>query len=223
MDTHQAISVNVTAIRFICAEKEKKRKGNGKTNKQGKYEIKYSISERPQAVEKRSELGHWEGDTVAGRKGGARFLTQVDRKSRFLLAVKVPNGTAEAVRDALIRMFSELPAEKLRSITPDRGHEFAKHSDVSDALRGIPFYFADPYSPWQRGTNENTNGLLRQYFPKETSFDDVSDAQLADVVDVPYLNGFTEGCNNKTKVLKRVCFGVRSFPTFRNRILHCAS
>ena len=140
-----------------------------------------------------------------------------------MLAVKVPNGTAEAVRDALIRMFSELPAEKLRSTTPDRGHEFAKHSDVSDALRGIPFYFADPYSPWQRGTNENTNGLLRQYFPKETSFDDVSDAQLADVVDVPYLNGFTEGCNNKTKVLKRVCFGVRSFPTFRNRILHCAS
>lgn len=99
-----------------------------------------------------------------------------------MLAVKVPNGTAEAVRDALIRMFSALPAEKLRSITPDRGHEFAKHSDVSDALRGIPFYFADPYSPWQRGTNENTNGLLRQYFPKETSFDDVSDAQLADIV-----------------------------------------
>ena len=74
-------------------------------------------------------------------------------------------------------MFSALPVEKLRSITPDRGHEFAKYSEVSDALHDVPFYFADPYSPWQRGTNENTNGLLRQYFPKETSFDDISDTQ----------------------------------------------
>lgn len=164
------------------AQKREKRKENGKTNKQGKYEIQYSIFERPQAAEQRSELGHWEGDTVVGRKGGARFLTQADRKSRLLLAAKVSNGTAEAVRDALIQMFDPLPAEKLRSITSDRGHEFAKHSEVSDALRGVPFYFADPYSPWQRGTNENTNGLLRQYFPKETSFDDVSDAQLADAV-----------------------------------------
>lgn len=167
---------------FHLRRKGKKRKENGKTNKQGKYEIQYSIFERPQAAEQRSELGHWEGDTVVGRKGGARFLTQADRKSRLLLAAKVPNGTAEAVRDALIQMFDPLPAEKLRSITSDRGHEFAKHSEVSDALRGVPFYFADPYSPWQRGTNENTNGLLRQYFPKETSFDDVSDAQLADVL-----------------------------------------
>lgn len=167
---------------FHLRRKGKKRKENGKTNKQGKYEIQYSIFERPQAAEQRSELGHWEGDTVVGRKGGARFLTQADRKSRLLLAAKVPNGTAEAVRDALIQMFDPLPAEKLRSITSDRGHEFAKHSEVSDALRGVPFYFADPYSPCQRGTNENTNGLLRQYFPKETSFDDVSDAQLADVV-----------------------------------------
>ena len=158
---------------FHLRRKGKKRKENGKTNKQGKYEIQYSIFERPQAAEQRSELGHWEGDTVVGRKGGARFLTQADRKSRLLLAAKVPNGTAEAVRDALIQMFDPLPAEKLRSITSDRGHEFAKHSEVSDALRGVPFYFADPYSPWQRGTNENTNGLLRQYFPKETSFDDV--------------------------------------------------
>ena len=81
---------------------------------------------------------------MIGRKGGARFVTQVDRKSRFLLAAKVQNGTAEAVRDTLIRMFSALPVEKLRSITPDRGHEFAKYSEVSDALHDVPFYFADP-------------------------------------------------------------------------------
>ena len=107
---------------------------------------------------------------MIGRKGGARFVTQVDRKSRFLLAAKVQNGTAEAVRDTLIRMFSALPVEKLRSITPDRGHEFAKYSEVSDALHDVPFYFADPYSPWQRGTNENTNDLLRFFFPKGFDF-----------------------------------------------------
>ena len=167
---------------FHLRRKGKPRKANGKVNKQGQYEISHGISERPEAAKLRSELGHWEGDTVEGRKGGARFVTQVDRKSRYLLAAKVPNGSSEAVRDAMIRMFGQIPNEKLRSITPDRGHEFAKHREVSTALHGVPFYFADPCSPWQRGTNENTNGLLRQYFPKKTSFDDVSNEYLAAVV-----------------------------------------
>ena len=133
MNTHQAISANVTAIRFICAEKGKSVKETAKPTSRGNTRTNTAFP-NAQAAEQRSELGHWEGDTVAGRKGGARFLTPVDRKSRFLLAAKVPNGTAEAVRDTLIRMFSALPAEKIRSITPDRGHEFANHSDVSDAL-----------------------------------------------------------------------------------------
>ena len=145
---------------------------------------------------------------MIGRKGGARFDTQVDRKSRFLLAAKVQNGTAEAVRDTLIRMFSALPVEKLRSITPDRGHEFAKYSEVSDALHDVPFHFADPYSPWQRGTNENTNGLLRQYFPKETSFDDISDTQLACIV-------------NKINLRPRKCLDWQTpFEVFFDTLLH---
>lgn len=193
---------------FHLRRKGKKRKKNGKLNKQSKYEIKYTISERPESAERRSELGHWEGDTVVGKKGGARLVTQVDRKSRFLLAVKIPNGTAETVRDALIQMFKELPAEKLRSITPDREPEFAKHSEVSDALHGVPFYFADPYSPWQRGTNENTNGLLRQYFPKKTSLDGVSDEQLASVV-------------RKINLRPRKCLGWRTpFESFFYTSLH---
>ena len=153
-------------------------------------------------------MGHWEGDTVIGRKGGARFVTQVDRKSRFLLAAKVQNGTAEAVRDTLIRMFSALPVEKPRSITPDRGHEFAKYSEVSDALHDVPFCFADPYSPWQRGTNENTNGLLRQYFPKETSFNDISDTQRACIV-------------NKNNLRPRKCLDWQTpFEVFFDTLLH---
>ena len=97
------------------------------------------------------------------------MLTQVDRKTRYLMAMKVPNASSEAVRDTMIFMFSRLPENKVRSITPDRGREFAKHTEVSAAVYDIPFYFADPYSPWQRGTNKNTNSLLRQYVSKYTS------------------------------------------------------
>ena len=150
MGAHQVISANATAIRFICAEKGKNVKKTVKPISRGNTRSNTALlnAHKPQNNAVNWDTGRRYG---VGRKGGARFLTQADRKSRLLLAAKVPNGTAEAVRDALIQMFNPLPAEKLRSITSDRGHEFAKHSEVSDALRGVPFYFADPYSPWQRG------------------------------------------------------------------------
>ena len=193
---------------FHLRRKGKRRKKNGSVNKQGKYVIEHRISERPEAAEKRLEFGHWEGDTIIGKKGGARLTTMADRKGRFLLAAKTPNGTAEAVRDSIIHMFRQIPAEKIRSITPDRGHEFAKYAEVSDALHGVPFYFADPYSPWQRGTNENTNGLLRQYFPKGTSFDDISDEMLDAIV-------------LKINLRPRKCLGWRSpFEVFFDTVLH---
>ena len=83
----------------------------------------------------------------------------------------------------MIQMLQQLPKEKVLSITPDRGHEFSDHEKVSSAVHQVPFFFADPYSPWQRGSNENTNGLLRQYFPKYTSLEPVSHAELSAVVD----------------------------------------
>jgi len=161
----------------------KPRRKNGSVNKQGKYPIPHTIAERPAGAEDRTEIGHFEADTVAGKKGSARLVTQVDRKSRYLLAVKVPDGSSEAVRDAMLAMFAGLPKNMLKSITPDRGPEFAKHAKVTEVLYQVPFYFADPYSPWQRGSNENTNGLLRQYFPKSTDLDPVSDERLAQIVD----------------------------------------
>lgn len=167
---------------FHLRRQGKPRKKNGTVNRQSKYPIAYTISQRPGAANARREIGHWEGDTVAGKKGGACLVTQVDRKTRYLLAMKVPDLSSEAVRDAMILMFRRLPEDKVRSITPDRGREFARHAEVSAALHGIPFYFADPHSPWQRGTNENTNGLLRQYFPKYTSLDSVADSDLEAVV-----------------------------------------
>lgn len=168
---------------FHLRQKGKKKRKKGTNSKRGKFQIDHTIDQRPASAEDRSEIGHWEGDTVAGKKGGACLLTQVDRKTRYLIAAKVPDASSETVKDAMISIFSALPANKVLSITPDRGHEFAQYNAVTKAVHQVPFYFADPYSPWQRGTNENTNGLLRQYFPKYTSLDDVSDSDLAAVVD----------------------------------------
>lgn len=119
---------------FHLRRKGKPRKKNGKKNQQGSVHVVYTIAQRPAAANERTELGHWESDTVAGKRGSARLLTQVDRKSRYLLAVKVPNGTAKTVSDAMIQMLQQLPKEKVLSITPDRGHEFSDHAKVSSAI-----------------------------------------------------------------------------------------
>ena len=193
---------------FHLRRKGKPRKKNGKKNQQGTVHPVYIIAQRPVAANERSELGHWEGDTMAGMRGGAHLLTQVDRRARYLLAAKVPDNTAKTVSNAMIQMFHPLPEEKVRSITPDRGHEFSDHAKVTKALHQVPFYFADPHSPWQRGTNENTNGLLRQYFPKHTSLDSITQDELASVVD-------------KLNLRPRKCLGWLSpYEVFFDTLLH---
>ncbi len=142
-----------------------------------------SISERPDEANDRTALGHWEADTVAGTKGGSRLLTLTDRKSRFLLTAKVPNAAAEVVCGKMTELLSSLPVKKAKTVTLDRGREFAAHGDVSKALEHISFFFADPYSPWQRGTNENTNGLLRECIPKSTDISAIPDAVIQRFVD----------------------------------------
>ena len=123
-----------------------------------------SISERPPEAEDRAVPGHWEGDLIIG-KIGTQIATLVERKSRFTMLVKVPSKDATVVAKALSEQVKKLPAEVRRTLTWDRGTEMANHADFTLATN-VPVYFCDPYSPWQRGTNENTNGLLRQYFPK---------------------------------------------------------
>jgi IS30 family transposase len=139
------------------------------------------ISDRPPAAEDRAIPGHWEGDLVIGKGGRAAIGTLVERSSRYVMLVHLPNGrTAEAVRLALTRQVQRLPAELRRTLTWDQGKEMAEHVKFSVAT-DVKVFFCDPHSPWQRGSNENTNGLLRQYFPKSLDLSTVSGAQLAAV------------------------------------------
>jgi len=135
-----------------------------------------SISERPAEIEDRAIPGHWEGDLLSGT-GNSHIATLVERHSRFTLLVKVPSKDTATVVDALSRQVRKLPASLRRSLTWDRGLEMAKHKSFTVATK-VNVYFCDPQSPWQRGTNENTNGLLRQYFPRKSDLSGYSQADL---------------------------------------------
>jgi IS30 family transposase len=135
-----------------------------------------SIRQRPAEVEDRAIPGHWEGDLLAGGKN-SYIATLVERHSRFAMLIKVPSKETEAVVAALSQHVRKLPASLKRSLTWDRGLEMAKHKQFTVATN-VQVYFCDPQSPWQRGTNENTNLLLRQYFPRGTDLSGFSQAQL---------------------------------------------
>ena len=135
-----------------------------------------SISERPAEVEDRAVPGHWEGDLLAGSKN-THIATLVERHSRFVMLIKVPSKDTTTVVAALSKHVLKLPVTLRRSLTWDRGHEMAKHKSFTVDTK-VKVYFCDPQSPWQRGTNENTNGLLRQYFPKKTDLSVYSQAHL---------------------------------------------
>jgi IS30 family transposase len=135
-----------------------------------------SIRERPAEAEDRAIPGHWEGDLLSGAKN-SYIATLVERHSRFAMLIKVPSKETEAVVAALSQHVRKLPATLRRSLTWDRGLEMAKHKDFTVAT-DVQVYFCDPQSPWQRGSNENTNGLLRQYFPRGTDLSSYSQAQL---------------------------------------------
>ena len=136
------------------------------------------ISERPAEAEDRAVPGHWEGDLIIGKGGRSAIGTLVERKSRYVVLLHLPKGrTAHDVRVALTRAVSKIPAELRRTLTWDQGKEMAEHVRFSTDTR-MEVFFCDPHSPWQRGSNENTNGLLRQYFPSKADLSLHSAAHL---------------------------------------------
>ncbi len=163
-----------------CLRRKGKKKGKkGENCRQGQHFAKANrIHDRHVGANERSELGHFEADTLVGKRGGECLLSLVDRKSRFTLAAKLPDGRAESARDAMVSLLSRLPPGTVKSITSDRGSEFALYEEISQALT-VPFYFADPHAPWQRGTNENTNGLIREFIPKGHDMALVQDNRLS--------------------------------------------
>lgn len=136
-----------------------------------------SISERPKEVEGRIVPGHWEGDLIVGKEHKSAIGTLVERTTRLTLIVALKDKNAFAVRKAFAKEFKRIPKQFRKTLTYDRGTEMAEHKLFTKDTK-IKVYFADPYSPWQRGTNENTNGLIRQYFPKGTDFNQISKEQL---------------------------------------------
>lgn len=163
--------------------KYRRRKDGNNRKKQRELESKMKpINQRPGHIEKRITIGHWEGDTIVGKEKTARILTHVERKTGYLLANLLYEVTAEKIRVESIRSFRNIPNSKKETITYDRGLEFADH-ELTEKETEMNIYFANPYHSWERGTSENTNGLVRRYFPKGTYFSNIEKEQLKQVVE----------------------------------------
>jgi len=185
---HAAIS-HETVYRRVYADKQsggllwknlrcqkQRRKRYGKTERRGIIPNRLSIEDRPAIVEERSRIGDWEADTLIGRNHKQAIVSIVERKTGFTLIQKVERKTAEAVSHAMTDLLKPY-RRKVHTITSDNGREFAGHEAISKQLKA-DFYFAHPYASWERGTNENTNGLIRQYFPKERDFTTITQQEI---------------------------------------------
>ena len=154
--------------------------GQGSRDRRGQLANRRCISERPAVVDSRSRLGDWEADTIVGKGRQQALVSLTERKSKLTLLAKVEPATAEAVETAIARLLGPL-AQHVQTITSDNGREFARHEQIAAKLQA-DFYFAHPYASWERGLNENTNGLVRQYFPKGSDFTSITEESLEQVM-----------------------------------------
>lgn len=152
------------------------RKRYGSYDRRGKIKNRVSIDERPAIVDRRNRIGDWEGDTIIGKGRQSALLTMVERKTLYTVIIRLTGKRADLLAEAAIQGLEPVK-DKVTTITLDNGLEFADHEAIAQGL-GANIYFAHPYASWQRGINENTNGLIRQYFPKGTDFNAVSDMEI---------------------------------------------
>ena len=161
-----------------CQKKRRKRYASGR-DRRGQIIGRRAISERPAHIEERRQIGHWEGDTLIGKRHKYAIVSLVERKSGYAVLAKVERKSADLVSTAIIKRLKPI-AKQVRTLTYDNGKEFADHAAIDKALSSTA-YFADPYSSWQRGSNENLNGLIRQYIPKSRPLSTVSNEELAKI------------------------------------------
>lgn len=182
-------------------------RGKGNSSKPLAH-IHQTIDDRPKAAQDRKQIGHWEGDLVYSSFHKVYIVTLVERHSRYLLTGISKTKQPEEVAGVICELLRPLPPQKLRTVTLDRGTEFALHSKITEQIPNAAFFFAHPHAPWERGTNENTNGLLRQYVPKRTYKVPFSEELLRE---------FTDKLNRRP----RKCLGWKTpFEVFSHKVLH---
>lgn len=195
--------------KYLRRAHKKRRKQKGRKSRSEKIINRRDISLRPSVVEMRVRAGDWEGDSIVGRGKGSALHTQANRMSRMVRIRKMKRKTAAEAAQAMISIFKALPEQLAMTSTLDNGPEHSKHEYVTSET-GVDIYFARPYASWQRGTNENTNGLIRWYFPKKTNFDAISDEEIQHVEDA---------LNNRP----RKCLGYQTPLEVHNHILSTIS
>ena len=176
-----------------CQQQRKKRYGT--YSRRGQLCNRVSIDERPAIVDLRVRLGDWELDTVIGKGHKGALVTLVERKSRLVLITKVSSKNADGVKQAILQWLEPL-SDHVHTLTSDNGKEFARHESIAEALDAA-FYFAHPYASWERGLSENTNGLIRQYFPKHRDFTTITDQEIQNAM-------------NKLNNRPRKCLGMKT-------------
>lgn len=169
--------------KYLRQGRRKRRKRGGATSKRGQIPGRVGIEHRPAIADGKVEMGHWESDTMIGGNHSGVIVTHVDKASKYLIAGLGTNKTSAQVNQVTLALFATVPEAQRKTMTFDNGKEFSGHAELSQKLK-LSCYFANPYHSWERGLNEHTNGLLRQFFPKQTNFRIVKAEELEKAVDL---------------------------------------
>ena len=178
--SHRQARLNKKLIKLLPYQKTRRSRAYAKSKRGSKIKDQISIEQRPLHIENRKEIGHWEGDLVIGKGQKSAIGTIVERKSRYTCIVKLKDRKSATVRKQFVKEFKAFDKQLTKTLTYDNGVEMAQHAILTKQT-GMPVYFAHPYASWERGTNENTNGLIRRYLPKGTDFSSVSEQQLKSI------------------------------------------